>query len=150
MSGWVGGRWQGSLLTRQMEWVTGGSGDEEADPRFMNKCKHSGAQITAAGHLVWVGVPGRRWGPGRVGEDAWRHPYRSNLMKTGKLLGRLIVYTVKATGEDCRGLSWMKAQAPPLENLIQFKHSVSFIDPPPEVRSSQQRDPSRWIHLNRS
>lgn len=67
LSGWVGGRSQGSLLTRQMEWVTGGSGDEEADPRFMNKCKHSGAQITAAGHLVWVGVPGRRWGPGRVG-----------------------------------------------------------------------------------
>lgn len=87
---------------------------------------------------------------GGGGVNARRHPYRSNLMKTRKLLGRLIVYTVKATGEDCRGLSWMKAQDPPLENLIQFKHSVSFIDPPPEVRSSRQRDPSRWIHFNMS
>lgn len=28
-----------------MEWVTGGSGDEKADLRFMNKCKHSGEQL---------------------------------------------------------------------------------------------------------
>lgn len=34
-----------ALLTRQMEWVTGGSGDEKADLRFMNKCKHSGEQL---------------------------------------------------------------------------------------------------------
>lgn len=42
--GWVGRR-VFALLTRQMEWVTGGSGDEKADLRFMNKCKHSGEQL---------------------------------------------------------------------------------------------------------
>lgn len=33
------------LLTRQMEWVTGGNGDEKAVLRFMNKCKHSAMQL---------------------------------------------------------------------------------------------------------
>ncbi len=37
-----------------------------------------------------------------------------------------------------------------MENLIQFKHSVSFIDPLWKVRSSQEHDLSRWIHLNMS
>lgn len=32
--------------------------------------------------------------------------------------------------------------------MIQFKHSISFIDPPRKVRSSQEQDRSRWIHLN--
>lgn len=41
----VGGVGRGSLLTRQMEWVTGGNGDEKAVLRFMNKCKHSAMQL---------------------------------------------------------------------------------------------------------
>lgn len=34
-----------SLLTRQMEWVTGGNVDEKAVLRFMNKCKHNTMQL---------------------------------------------------------------------------------------------------------
>lgn len=34
-----------SLPTLQMEWVTGGNGDEKAVLRFMNKCKHSTMQL---------------------------------------------------------------------------------------------------------
>lgn len=47
-----------ALLTRQMEWVTGGSGDEKADLRFMNKCKHRGKQLQRLVILVWVGCRG--------------------------------------------------------------------------------------------
>lgn len=51
-----------SLLTRQMEWVTGGSGDEKAVLRFMNKCKHSGAQLPRLVIFFWVGVWGKTCG----------------------------------------------------------------------------------------
>lgn len=71
------------LLTRQMEWVTGGNGDEKAVLRFMNKCKHIGTQLL---RLV-ISVRLRR------GVNVQRHPRRFNLMETRRLLGRLIVYT---------------------------------------------------------
>lgn len=88
--------WEGcSLLTRQMEWVTGGNGDEKAALPFMNKCKHSDMQL-----LRLVTSSGLGWGV-----NVQLHPCRSNLMKTRKLLGRLIVYTVmlrvKTVGACC-------------------------------------------------
>lgn len=41
-----------------------------------------------------------------------------------------------------------ESPSPQLENLIQFKHSISLIDPPWTVRSSQEQGPGRWIQMN--
>lgn len=41
-----------------------------------------------------------------------------------------------------------ESPSPQLENLIQFKHSISLIDPPRKVRSSQEQGLSRWIQMN--
>lgn len=59
--------------------------DEKAVLRFMNKCKHSTTQLlrpVISFRFVCGGVNLRL------------HPCRSGLMKTPRLLGRLIVYTV--------------------------------------------------------
>lgn len=54
----------------------------------------------------------------------------------------------KAKRRGCGGPVADESPSPQLENLIQFKHSISLIDPPRKVRSSQEQGPSRWIQMN--
>lgn len=71
-------------------------------------------------------------------------PSNENAQVTGAF--NCIYGTAKSGG--CGGTVADESPSPQLENLIQFKHSISFIDPPQKVRPSQEQDPSRWIQMN--
>lgn len=95
----VEGEGEGSLLTRQMEWVTGGNGDEKAVLHFMNKCKHSDMQLL----LLVISV--RMGGGVNVQLESLQVQSNENAQVTGAFN---CIYG-KAKSEGCGGLLRMKA-----------------------------------------